>query len=224
MPFLSSSFGRASGAFLILSVALAGAGGCGSTAPAAPTLETRPPEVIKIWPGPPPGTQDWEGPEQRADVTLPNVGKVHIITNVTVPTVTVFRAPAAEATGTAMVVVPGGAFRALPWDLDGTETAQWLNQRGITAFVLKYRVRPPSPGTPADRSFDDFARRTQAARELAVSDAGQSVRLVRSRAKHFGIAPDRVGMIGFSAGAMTAAILADASDPMVRPNFAVSLY
>ncbi|HEX8527082.1 alpha/beta hydrolase [Allosphingosinicella sp.] len=182
------------------------------------------PEIIRIWPGRAPGTEGWTGPEQSADVELPNIGKVHIITNVTVPTVTVFRPPAGKANGTAVVVVPGGAFRALPWDLDGIETARWLTRRGITAFVLKYRVRPPGSGDPPDRSFDDFARRTAAARELAVDDAEQAMRLVRSRATGLGIAPDRIGMIGFSAGAMTTAILADSSDPAVRPNFAASLY
>ena len=207
-------------------MALAAVTACVScdTAPAAPGGDRPPPEVVRIWPGQAPGTEDWTGPEEAADVELPNVGKVHVVTNVTVPTVTVFRAPPGKGNGTAMVVVPGGAFRALPWDLDGVETAEWLTQRGITAFVLKYRVRPPAPGTPPDRSFDDFARRTEAARALAVSDAEQTMRLVRSRAKQFGIAPDRVGMIGFSAGAMTAAVLADSSDPAVRPNFAAALY
>jgi acetyl esterase/lipase len=180
--------------------------------------------VIRIWPGRAPGTQDWAGPEETADAELPNLGKVHIVTNVTVPTVTVVRPPAGKSNGTAMVVVPGGAFRALPWDLDGLETARWLTERGITAFILKYRVRPPGADAAADRSFDDFTRRTEAARAVAVSDAEQAMRLVRSRAKQFGIAPDRVGMIGFSAGAMATVIAADSRDASVRPNFAVSLY
>jgi acetyl esterase/lipase len=182
------------------------------------------PEMIRLWTGQAPGTESWTGPEQSADAELPNLGKVHVITNVTVPTLTVFRPAAAKAVGTAMVVVPGGAFRALPWDLDGLETARWLTDHGITAFVLKYRVRPPGPEAAADRSFDDFARRTQAARDIAVADAEQAMRLVRSRAKQFGIAPNRVGMIGFSAGAMTAVLAADSGDPAVRPNFAALLY
>jgi len=123
-----------------------------------------------------------------------------------------------------MIVVPGGAFRALPWDLDGLESARWLTDHGITAFVLKYRVRPPGPEAAADRSFDDFARRTEAAREIAVADAEQAVRLVRSRARGFAVDSHRVGMIGFSAGAMTTALAADAADAAVRPDFAVSLY
>jgi acetyl esterase/lipase len=148
---------------------------------------------------------------------------VHVITNVTVPTLTIFR-PAGNANGTAMIVVPGGAFRALPWDLDGLETARWLTARGVTAFVLKYRVRPPPRSAPPDKSFDDFARRTEPARRIALADAEQAMRLVRSHAAQFGVAPHRIGMIGFSAGAMTTVSAAVTSDDSVRPDFAASLY
>src|SRR4051794_28092606 len=71
-----------------------------------------PQEVVRIWPGQAPGTENWKGSEEPADVTLPNVGKIHVITNVTVPTVTVFRPVRGKANGTAMVVLPGGSFRA----------------------------------------------------------------------------------------------------------------
>lgn len=180
-------------------------------------------EVVRLWPGQAPGSESWSGSEQEADAQLPNVGNVHVVTNVTVPTLTVFRPRAKRANGAAMIVVPGGAFRALPWDLDGLETARWLTARGITAFVLKYRVRPPEHA-PADRTFADFERRTQPARALAVADAEQAVRLVRSHARQYGIAPHRVGMVGFSAGAMTTMDVALSRDPGVRPDFAVSAY
>ena len=179
-------------------------------------------EVVRLWPGQPPGTQSWTGAEQATDAELPNLGRVHVVTNVTVPTLTIFR-PAAKANGTAMVVVPGGAFRALPWDLDGIETAHWLTAHGITAFVLKYRVRPPAT-EPNDRSFDAFVARTEPARAIAVADAEQAVRLIRSHAGQYGIAPHRIGMIGFSAGAMTTMSVAVASDGSLRPDFAVALY
>ena len=180
------------------------------------------PEVVRIWPGPPPGTGSWTGAEQTIDTELPNIGKVHIITNVTVPTLTVFH-PLGKANGTAVVVVPGGAFRALPWDLDGTEAARWLTGRGITAFVLKYRVRPPV-NAPASESFDDFDRRTEAARDIAVADAEQAVRFVRAHANQYQVAPSRIGMIGFSAGAITTLSAAATAAPSARPDFAASLY
>lgn len=181
-------------------------------------------EVIRIWPGAAPGTQDWKAPEEAADVTLPNVGKIHVITNVTVPTLTVFRPAAGKSNGTAMVVLPGGSFRALAWDVDGLETAQWLATKGITAFVLKYRVRPPVAGESFGESLEDFARATAARRAIVVADAEQAIRLVRSRARQYAIAANRVGIIGFSAGAMATVDVALAKNPAVRPDFAVPMY
>lgn len=195
------------------------------TACTAGSSQDQPPEVLRLWPGQAPGSEKWGGAEEQVDVELPGQGKVHIITNVTIPTLTVFRPQVARSDGTAMVVVPGGAFRALPWDLDGLETAHWLTARGVTAFVLKYRVRPPSSSVqPGPESFDAFAARTQPARNIAVADARQALTLIRSRANQYSIAPHKVGMIGFSAGAMTVMSLAAAGDTATRPDFAVSLY
>lgn len=195
------------------------------TAPARAQSPARSPEVLRLWPGQAPGTESWTGLEEQVDAELPNLGKVHIITNVRVPMVTVLRPAAGKANGTAMLVLPGGAFRALTWDLDGTETAQWLVARGITAFVLKYRVRPPvTSGAPGPESFDNFAIRTAPAREIAIADARKALALIRSRAKQYAIAPRKVGMVGFSAGAMTVMSLAAAKNSSERPDFAVSLY
>ena len=181
-------------------------------------------DVVRIWPGQAPGTEAWKAPEEAADVSLPNVGKIHVITNVTVPTLTIVRPPSGKANGTAMIVMPGGSFRALAWDVDGLETAQWLAGEGITAFVLKYRVRPPVDGELFGQTLEDFARATQARRAIAVADAEQAIRFVRSHAPHYAVAPTRVGLIGFSAGAMATVEVALAKDPTVRPDFAVAMY
>src|SRR3569623_251090 len=181
-------------------------------------------EVVRIWQGQAPGTEDWNGREEGADVTPPRVGKIHVITNVTVPTLTIFRPAARQANGTAMVVLPGGSFRALAWDVDGLETAQWLASKGITAFVLKYRVRPPLAGESFGESLEDFARATRARRAIAVADAEQAIRFIRSHARQYAVAPHRVGMIGFSAGATATVEVALAKDPGARPNFAASMY
>src|SRR3569623_1748023 len=92
---------------------------CLSTTQATARLATRaqPLDVVRIWQGLAPGTEDWTGREDGADVTLPSVGKIHVITNVTIPTLTVFRPAARQANGTAMIVLPGGSFRALAWDV-----------------------------------------------------------------------------------------------------------
>ena len=221
-PFRPSPIRRAAFAGVAIAL-LALCAGCGSAAPGRAPLSPAP-ETIRLWPGQAPGTEGWTGPEEEADVALPNTGRIHVVTNISVPPLTVYRPVDGQANGTGMLVVPGGAFRALPWDLDGVETARWLTAHGITAFLLKYRVRPPEPTLPADRSFADFARRTETARALAIADAGQAMRLVRADPRRFGIAPHRLGMIGFSAGAMTTALLAASADPAVRPDFAAALY
>lgn len=197
---------------------------CAAASAARPAARSQSHEVVRIWPGQAPGTEDWKAPEEAADVTLPSVGKIHVITNVTIPTLTVFRPAARKANGTAMVVLPGGSFRALAWDVDGIETAQSLARKGITAFVLKYRVRPPLQGESFGESLEDFARATQSRRAIAVADAEQAVRFIRSHALQYGVDPNRVGIIGFSAGAMAAAEVALAKDPELRPNFAVAMY
>jgi acetyl esterase/lipase len=173
-------------------------------------------EVVRIWSGAPPGTEHWTGEEVQLEAELP-AGRVNIVTNVTVPTLTIFRPSPGKASGTAVMVAPGGAFRALAWDLDGTEVAQWLVARGITAFVLRYRVRPPQPS-------ERPAERFEAARAIAIADAQQGLRLIRTNATRYGVAADRIGIIGFSAGAVTAMGLALAADPAIRPNFVIAAY
>ena len=195
-----------------------------TSATARPATRPQSHEVVRIWPGQAPGTEDWNAPEEGIDVTLPKVGKIHVITNVTVPTVTIFRPPAGRANGTAMIILPGGSFRALAWDVDGIETAQWLAGKGITAFVLKYRVRPPVAGESFGESLEDFARATQKRRALAVADAEQAIHFIRSHARQYALAPSRVGIIGFSAGAMATIEVALAKDPAARPDFAAVMY
>jgi acetyl esterase/lipase len=209
-------------AVVLLAASMTGGCGAGRTASAA---AAQPLEVLRVWPGAAPGSESWSGDEVELDADVPGAGKVHIITNVTVPTISVFRPAAGKNNGTAMLVLPGGAFRALVWDLDGSEVAQWLVRRGITAFVLKYRVRPPGDQAPSGaESFDDFFKRTGPARDLAIADAEQALRHIRANAAKYEVAADRVGAIGFSAGAMATIGLALGTDAAVRPNFAVSVY
>jgi acetyl esterase/lipase len=197
---------------------------CG-TSQAGGAAEPEAAEIVRVWPSAAPGTSGWTGPEVELDAELPVAGKTHIITNVTVPTLTIFRPKSGGAGRTAMLVVPGGAFRALAWDLDGTEVAHWLAAHGITAFLLKYRVRPPGDSAPTGpESFDDFLLRTQAARQFAAADAEQALQLIRANSAKYGVAADRVGMIGFSAGAITVMGAALSSDAAARPDFAVSVY
>ncbi|CAN7636104.1 alpha/beta hydrolase [Phenylobacterium sp. LjRoot225] len=163
---------------------------------------------MKIWPGPPPGTE----------------------LNLTTPTLTIFRPRPGQANGKAVIVCPGGAFQALAFSLEGTDVAKWLADRGVTAFVLKYWVRRQSGfRLPTDlrnhpEQFDDMARLIEPGRGIAVADAIQAIRFVRANAAQYGIAPDRVGLMGFSAGAMTTMGVVMDAPRADRPNFGAPIY
>jgi len=140
--------------------------------------------------------------------------------NVSTPTITLY-SPTSKNTGAAIVVFPGGAYRILAIDLEGTEVCQWLNSAGITCVLLKYRVPDsgPYPKSPA-----------------AMQDAQRAVGIVRQHAAEWKIDPKRIGVLGFSAGAHLAAALSthfdkrlynsvDAADQLsCRPDFAVIVY
>ncbi len=155
--------------------------------------------------------------------------------NVSVATLTPFLPDPAKATGTAVIVAPGGGFRSLSMQNEGWDVARALADRGVAAFVLKYRLEP----TPAD--LDDFARsmrgmlsvpvpahRLDPAASVAqlgpqIADARAAFALVRRRATEWGVDPQRIGMVGFSAGAMlTLATVLAGED--ARPAFVGNIY
>lgn len=187
------------------------------------------PEVIALWPGAAPGTEDWTGPETVQTYPIPG-DPIRMVGNVTRPTLTVFRPSPEKANGTAMIVAPGGGFVNLAMDHEGYQVAQWLAERGVTAFILKYRVRPnPNFRMPGNlrknpELFVQFKQSFAAGIPIAVADATQAIRQLRANAAHYGIAADRIGMIGFSAGAITTmgTVMNDAAAD--RPNFAAPIY
>jgi acetyl esterase/lipase len=164
--------------------------------------------VIPLWP---------EGvPDRRAD-TQPGKSENERTSNVHEPTLTLFTAPPSTACGTAVIVCPGGGYVRLSWEKEGVAVARWLNSIGVTAFVLKYRM--VEYGQPAP-----------------LRDALRAIRTVRSRAAEFGVQPDRIGILGSSAGghlASCAATLFDRPEGRTgaaidtvsaRPDFAVLMY
>jgi acetyl esterase/lipase len=184
------------------------------------------PEVVHIWPGAAPGTEDWTGDEK--DTFGPGNPFPVLITNVTVPTLTVFRADPAKASGAAMIVAPGGGFQALAFNSEGIMVARWLAERGVTAFVLKYRVRfNPDSEKQDSANREDFEKRNkahEASAQIAAADGLQALRYVRANAAKYNINPDKVGLMGFSAGAMTTMRVVLNSSPEQRPNIAASIY
>src|SRR3954471_14586812 len=146
------------------------------------------PLVVDVWPGKTPADAGIKGEETSRIHKSPLVGPTRLITNVTKPTLTVYRPPAGMNTGTAMVICPGGGYWDLYWELEGEEVAAWLNTAGMTGILLKYRC-PRRPG--------DVRGEPPLGPQL---DAQRAVSLVRSRAAEWGIDPKRIGMVGFSAG------------------------
>jgi acetyl esterase/lipase len=182
------------------------------------------PAVINLWPGRPPGETASLPPE--VDVTAPTdrqpAGRrVVRISNVSTPTMTIYSPDPARNTGAAVIVCPGGGYVRLAMDIEGTEVCEWLNSIGVTGILLKYRV-PRREGIPQHVP--------------PVQDAQRALGLMRQRAPEFGIDPQRIGILGFSAGAHVAAVLSthqdarlypaiDAADELsCRPDFAMLIY
>ena len=170
-------------------------------------------QTVNIWPGVAPGSERWTYPERRVDNTP--IGTV--IFDVVTPTLTAYLPERAKATGTGVIVAPGGAFVALAIDVEATQLARWLQERGIAAFVLKYRtVRKLQDGIP-QMDMDTAGR-------YGIADGIEAVKLVRRRAAEWGVLSSRVGMIGFSAGAMVTSGALLQADSAARPNFAALIY
>jgi acetyl esterase/lipase len=197
---------------------------------AGPAAGADKPLVVKLWPGKAPDETGTIGPEKVRRSPKLNRKQVEVteqtrlITNVTRPTLSVYRPAKAKDTGTAMLICPGGGYWDLYWQLEGEEVAAWLQSLGVTGIILKYRV-PRRPG----EDKGEPARRP-------LQDAQRAVSLVRSKAKSWGISPKRIGIVGFSAGGHLAVATAtsfrnrtykavDAIDKIsCRPDFAVVVY
>jgi acetyl esterase/lipase len=156
-----------------------------------------------------------------------------VVRNVTRPTLTAYLPDPAKATGAAVVVAPGGAFMLLAIGPEGWEVAKRLNERGIAAFVLKYRVMPTPVGeTEASAFMNDKVKRglpnpkkqPTLQHSPSTDDALAALALVRARSAEWGVNPKRVGMLGFSAGAMTSLNTVVASKPGHGPDFFGYIY
>jgi acetyl esterase/lipase len=171
-------------------------------------------QTVTIWPGAAPGSETWTQKETTVEDTP--VGSV--VFNVVTPTLTAYLPEKAKGTGTGVVVAPGGAFVALAIDQEGRDVARWLQERGIAAFVLKYRIMEKrGEGIPTGMDMD-------AAAQYGIADGVQALKLVRERADQWGVFPDRVGFMGFSAGGMVASGTLLQADAAARPSFAGILY
>ena len=146
--------------------------------------------------------------------------------NVPQPTLTAFLPERAVANRSAVIICPGGGFHFLPIHNEGTEVAQWLTTHGMAAFVLRYRLLPTAARdedfVQQVRQVDIEQMKSHAPR--AVMDGKQAMRMVRERAAIWGIDPQRIGVLGFSAGGAVATGVATQYEADSRPNFAALIY
>jgi acetyl esterase/lipase len=168
-------------------------------------------QTVNVWPGGAPGSENWTQKEKIAE----NTPLGTVVFNVVTPTLTAYLPERSKATGSGVIIAPGGAFVALAIDLEGNEVARWLQQRGIAAFVLKYRImEKKQDGIPPNMNFDEAGK-------FGIADGIQAVKVVRQHASEWGVSPNR---IGFSAGAMVASGVLLQTDAAARPDLVALIY
>ncbi len=183
-------------------------------------------DVIPLYPGTPPGSTEESYAEKEY---FSNVWHTEVVTNVTKPSLTVFKPSAELKNGTAVVICPGGGFMALSIASEGTDVAKYLAARGVTAFVLKYRLAHTGEDATQEfmklfgdrQKFDELVGKVV---PLSVADGLAAVSYVRQHAAEWGISPDRVGIIGFSAGGRVVSGVAFHYLPEGRPVFVAPIY
>jgi acetyl esterase/lipase len=183
-------------------------------------------DVIPLYQGTPPGSTPETYPEKEY---FSKIWNTEVVTNVTKPTLTVFKPSAETKNGTAIVIAPGGGFMALSINSEGNDVAKYLAAKGVTAFVLKYRLA--HTGEDATQEFTQMIADRQKFGEtigkiipLSIADGLAAVTYVRQHAAEWGIAPDRVGIMGFSAGGTVAAGVAYHYASDGRPAFVAPIY
>lgn len=177
------------------------------------------PQTINIWPGVAPGSEHWTWKEKVFHNVV--AGGKHlgtVIEDVVTPTLTLYLPERGQATGIGVVVAPGGACIGLTMDIEGADVARELQRRGIAAFVLKYRLKHKLvEGVPKNLNEDQACR-------WGIADAVQALKVVRRHATEWHLSPDRIGIVGFSAGGMLASETLVQQDAALRPDFAGLIY
>ena len=162
--------------------------------------------VVVLWPDGAPGSEKYKGVGEAYRMARSGASytdDILVISQVHSPSLTVFLPPKKIATGAAVIVAPGGGFNSLWITVEGYRVAAWLSQQGIAAFVLKYRL-PHDTGSTY--TMDD-----------SLADMQRAIRVVKSRAAEWGIDPNRVGIMGFSAGSMLSGIAGQRFDAQINP-------
>ena len=204
-------------------------------------LNMQPAEVMNLYNGPAPGTENWKHEEVK---TIDKKGAIHYF-NISKPSISVYLPEKSKATGAAMVVCPGGGFMYQSYTDEGLLPAKELTARGIVAVVLKYRTLPflDDKGNSIEdeqvivkelapklikavlekRNMTEETAKVPS-RHLAFEDADRAVALVRQNAAKWGVNPNKIGIMGFSAGAITSMHQALEHSEAGKPNFVGVIY
>lgn len=185
-------------------------------------------ETIKLYQGKAPGSENWT--QQEAQM-YSDLFKTEVVYNVTDPSVLVYQVPkGVKNTGTAIVIAPGGGFQSLSINREGKELADILSKKGITAFVLKYRLNKTETNDPAREMMDKlkdraaFEKNSLATIQLAAQDGKNALNYVRNNASKYGIDTKKVGIIGFSAGSTVAMETVLDNKKEQLPDFVANIY
>lgn len=184
-------------------------------------------EVIRLYEGKAPGSEDWTW-EEATDPD--NAWNTEVVYNVSNPTLTAFLPEGVERPTSAVIIAPGGGFQALSINSEGNDLAKWLNTQGIAAFVLKYRLVRSYTDDPVAELSKNAADRSQRDKaiaslvKLAAADGLEAVKYVREHAEELNVIPDKIGLIGFSAGGTIVMSSVYNSEEHNRPNFVAPIY
>lgn len=184
-------------------------------------------KTFPIWPGAAPGSENWTWHTQVDSSSIPGDPLTY---NIVQPVLLFFPADPALANGTSVIICPGGSFCYLHTKTEGSDVAEWLNKKGVSAFILLYRVVHSETTHPMQEKTER-AKDTAKSRQLltpvvtmAIADGKQALLYTRQHAAKFGISPDKIGIIGFSAGGALAAASAFNYSSANKPDFLVPIY
>jgi acetyl esterase/lipase/lysophospholipase L1-like esterase len=184
-------------------------------------------QVIQLYNGAAPGSENWNWNEARIDS---NIFNTPIVYNVSQPTLTVFLPDAgAPQNDAAVIIAPGGGFHVLSIESEGNKVAEWLNKKGITCFVLRYRVAHTIGNDPISEMFKSLAsaegrKNDSTIIPLSIADGKKAIEYVRAHAADYKIDPHKIGIMGFSAGGTVAAAAAFNYTADNRPDFVAPVY
>ena len=183
-------------------------------------------KLIQLYNGKAPGSETWNWEEKEY---FNEMTKQRMVYNVVQPTLAVYEPPKEKSTGTAVVIAPGGGFHILSIDSEGINVAKWLNEKGITAFVLRYRLVQSFTNDPFMEMMQAIQKGVQDTTtthviQMGINDGLEAVRYVRKNAAQYGIDPKKIGIIGFSAGGTVTTGVTLQYNAESRPDFSAPIY